>query len=59
MADIVTLNNRNIRSLPKVNRRERIPLRDLFFSALILQIKDIFNYEFDKTYVQNLSQYHS
>ena len=31
IADLAKLNNRAIRSLLKVNRRERIPLRDLFF----------------------------
>ena len=41
IADLVKLNNRAIRSLLKVNRRERIPLIDLFYSARILQIKDI------------------
>jgi len=45
IADLVKVNNRAIRSLLKVSRRERIPLRDLFYSARILQIKDIYNYE--------------
>ena len=44
-ADLAKLNNRAIRSLLKVNRREHIPLRDMFYSARILQIKDIYNYE--------------
>jgi len=48
IADLVKVNNRAIRSLLKVNRRERIPLRDLFYSARILQIKDIYNYELTK-----------
>ena len=48
IADLAKLNNRAIRSLLKVNRRERIPLRDLFHSARILQIKDIYNYELTK-----------
>jgi len=38
IADLVKLNNKPIRSLFKVNRRERIPLRDIFYSARILQI---------------------
>jgi len=42
------LNNRAIRSLFKVNRRERIPHRDLFYSARVLQIKVIYNYELAK-----------
>jgi len=32
----------------KANRRERIPLRDLFYSARMLQITDIYNYELAK-----------
>jgi len=48
IADVAKLNNRAIRSLRKVNRRERIPHRDLFYSAGILQIKDIYNYELAK-----------
>ena len=48
IANLAKLNNRAIRSLLKVNRRERIPLRDLFHSARILQIKDIYNYELEK-----------
>ena len=48
IADVVKLNNRAIRSLLKVNRRQRIPLRGLFYSARILQIKDICNYELAK-----------
>jgi len=40
--------HRAIRSLLKVNRREHIPLRDMFYSARILQIKDIYNYELAK-----------
>ena len=47
IADLAKLNNRAIRSL-LVNRRERIPHRDLFYSARILQIKDIYNYELAK-----------
>jgi len=48
IADLVKLNNRAIRSLLTVNRRERIPLRDLFYSARILQIKDLYNYQLAK-----------
>jgi len=48
IADLAKLNNRAIRSLLKVNRRERIPHRDPFYSARILQIKDIYNYELAK-----------
>ena len=48
IADLAKLNNRAIRSLLKVNRREHIPLRDMFYSARILQIKDIYNYELAK-----------
>jgi len=48
IADLVKLNNRAISSLLEVNRRERIPLKDLFYSARILQIKDICNYELAK-----------
>jgi len=48
IANLGKLNKRAICSLFKVNRRERIPLRDLFYSARILQIKDIFNYELAK-----------
>ena len=47
-ADLAKLNNRAIRSLLKVNRREHIPLRDMFYSTLILQINDIYNYELAK-----------
>ena len=43
-ADLVKLNNRAIRSLLNVNRRERISLEDLY----IQQIKDIYNYELAK-----------
>ena len=57
IADLVELNNRAISSLLEVNRREHIPLKDLFYSARILQIKYICNYELEKTYVQNLAQY--
>jgi len=45
IADLVKLNNRAIRSLLKVNLRERIPLKDLFYPARILQIKNIYTYE--------------
>jgi len=48
IADLVKLNNRAIRSLLKVIRRERIPLRDLFYSERRLQIKDIYTYELAK-----------
>jgi len=48
IADLAKLNNRAIRSPLKVNRRERIPLGDLLYSARILQIKDIYNYELAK-----------
>ena len=48
IADLAKLNNRAIRSLLKVNHRERIPHRDLFYSARILQIIDIYNYELAK-----------
>jgi len=48
IVDLAKLNNRAIRSLLKVNRGERIPLRDVFYSARILQIKDIYNYELAK-----------
>ena len=48
IADLVKLNNRAIRSLLKVNRRERILLRDVFYLAWILQIEDIYNYELAK-----------
>ena len=48
IADLAKLNNRAICSLLKVNRREHILLRDLFYSAWILQIKDICNYELAK-----------
>jgi len=44
----VKLNSRAFRSLLKFNRRERIALRDLFYSARILQIKYIYNYELAK-----------
>ena len=47
---------RAISTLFKVNRREHIPLRNLFYSARILQIKNIYNYELAK-HVQNVSQY--
>ena len=48
IADLARLNNRAIRSLLQLNRRERFPLRDMFYSARILQIKDIYNYELAK-----------
>ena len=48
IAYLANLNNRAIRSLLKVNRRDRIPPRDLFYSARILQIKDIYNHELAK-----------
>jgi len=48
IADLLKLNNRAIRNLLKVNRRKRIPHRDLFYFARILQINDIYNYEFAK-----------
>jgi len=48
IADLVKSNNRAIRSLLTVDRRQRIPLRDLCYSARIPQIKDIYNYELAK-----------
>ena len=47
-ADLVNSNKRSIRSLLKVTCRDRIPLRDLFYSARILQSKDVYNYELAK-----------
>jgi len=37
-----------MRNLLKLGRREHIPLRDLFYSARVLQIKDTYNYELAK-----------
>ena len=48
IADLVKLNSRAFRGLLKFKRRERIPLTDLFYSARILQIKYIYNYELAK-----------
>ena len=48
IADLVKLKNKAIRSLLKVIRGNRIPLRDLFYSARILQIMGIYSYELAK-----------
>jgi len=53
IADLVKLNNRAIRSLFKADHRERIPLRDLFYSSQQLQINGIYNYELAKRSYKN------
>jgi len=48
IADLVNLSNRAIRSLLKVDRKERIALRSIVYSARVLQIKGIYNCELAK-----------